>query len=128
MSAWLVSKLHIDYLVTAVIAAELSTDTPDEIGRKLWRECLLSVASRYPDDEDGSRPGPADFQDSDVLTYTWTETPVLSGGALGKTVACYRYQSCEHEGWDNSEACELTAKLYAPVQDDPYPESVPWGW
>lgn len=129
MSAWIVSKKHIDYIVTAIIRAEISTEStesPDELGRMLWGECLASVAYRYPDDKDGERPGPVDFRDSDVNTYVWEETPVLAGGALAKTLGCYRYQSCEHPEWDDSEACRLTAKLYDP--DIEYDDSVPWGW
>jgi hypothetical protein len=128
MSAWIVSKTHIDYIVTAAVHAELITTTPDEAGRMLWRECLRSVASRYPADRDGERPGPADFRDGDVDTYTWQETPVLTGGALAKTLGCYRYQSCEHEGWETSEAARLIEKLYAPVDGQPYDDAVPWGW
>ncbi len=128
MSAWIVSRKHIDYIVTAIIAAELTSKTPDDLGRMLWRECLISVACRYPDDEDGDRPGPADFRDSDVITYTWTETPILAGGALAKTLGCYHYQSCEHPGWENSEANGLVTKLTDSLGDVKYDDSVPWGW
>lgn len=129
MSAWIVSKRHIDYIVTAAIQAELISMSPDETGRMLWRECLASVAYRYPGDTgSGDRPGPVDFRDSDVDTYTWTETPVLTGGALAKTLGCYRYQSCEHPGWEDSEAAALIEKLNAPVDGADYPDSVPWGW
>lgn len=128
MSAWIVGKLHIDYLVTAVIHAELTCMNPDEIGRMLWRENLASVAYRYPGDDDGDRPGPADFGDSDVDTYTWTETPLLEGGALGKTIGCYDYQSCEHPGYEESEAKRVIDQLRKPVDGLPYPGDVPWGW
>lgn len=128
MSAWIVSKSHIDYIVTAVIRAELSTDTPDEIGRVLWRENLASVAYRYPRDGDGERPGPVGFRDADVDTYTYQETPELTPGGLAKTVGCYTYQSCEHPSWEDSEAYALTAKLKAGLGDVAYDDNVPWGW
>lgn len=128
MSAWIVSKRHIDYIVTALIRAELTADTPDETGRMLWRECLASVAYRYPHDKDGERPGPVDFRDSDVDTYTWAETPELSPGGLAKTLGCYSYQSCEHPEWDGSQAQVLTTKLCEALGDVPYDDSVPWGW
>lgn len=128
MSAWIVSKLHIDHLVTALVRAELITETPDKAGRMLWRECLASVAARYPGDTDGHRPGPIDFRDGDVDTYTWTETPELTPGGLSKTIACYRYQSCEHDGWTGSVADQLTAKLMDGLEAVPYDDSVPWGW
>ena len=128
MSAWIVSKRHIDYMVTAVIRAELTAMSPDEIGRMLWRECLASVACRYPNDGDGERPGPMDFRDSDVDTYTWQETPLLTPGGLAKTLGCYSYQSCEHPGWEASEACALVTKIKDSLGDVAYDESVPWGW
>lgn len=127
------SRRHIDYLVTAVIALQdrlapfqFTDKSPDELGRMLWRECLASVAYRYPDDSDGERPGPPGFRDADVGTYTYTPAPVLTDGALAKTLGCYRYQSCEHPGWNDSEAGKLTAALYNP--NIPYDESAPWGW
>lgn len=132
MSAWIVSKTHIDYIVTAVIRAELSGRSPDEIGRMLWRECLASVAYRYPQDGDGERPGPIGFRDADVDAYTWTETPELTPAGLDKTLGCYRYQSCEHPGWEGSEADVITGKLRSALNVDssewPDEDEVPWGW
>ncbi len=128
MSAWIVSKEHIDYIVTALIRAELTSKTPDETGRMLWRECLASVAWRYPADAPGDRPGPVDFRDSDVDTYTWAETPELTPGGLAKTLGCYQYQSCEHPGWEGSEAYAITTKLRDALGDVAYDDSVPWGW
>lgn len=126
MSAWIVSKLHIDYMVTAIIKAELTDKTPDDLGRMLWAENLASVAYRYPGDGDGERPGPMDFKDSDVKTYTWAETPLLTGKALKTTLGCYDYQSCEHNGWPASESCAIVTKLYNSL-DDSGPDA-PWGW
>jgi len=128
MSAWIVSKQHIDMMVTAILARELSSKSPDELGRMLWAECLASVAYRYPHDKDGGRPGPVGFRDSDVTTYTWVPTELLDGGALAKTLGCYSYQSCEHPGWKDSESCQLVTKLKEALGDVPYPDDIPWGW
>jgi len=128
MSAWIVSKRHIDYMVTAIIHAELACESPDELGRMLWGECLASVAWRYPHHGDGERPGPAEFCDGDVAAYIWEETPLLTDGGLAKTLGCYRYQSCEHPGWEGSQACALTGKLIGSLGDVEDDESVPWGW
>jgi hypothetical protein len=59
MSAWVVSRDHLDLLVTAALAWDL-TALPhvDETGRMLWKENLLSGAYRYPANRDGDRPGP----------------------------------------------------------------------
>lgn len=129
MSAWIVSEKHIDYMVTAVIRAELVADNPDEIGRMLWRECLASVAYRYPNDGDGERPGPVDFKDSDVDTYTWTETDELDAPELATTLRCYDYQSCEHPGYKTSEAKAIVDKLLAGMgKVDWEGSTAPWGW
>lgn len=116
------SKTHIDHLVTALIHAELITSTPDETGRMLWRENLTSLAYRYPGDQDGQRPGPAGFRDADVESYTWTETPLLTGAALHGAVLGYVCQSCAHPEWDDSAAGALMDELWAPVRHlDPSP-------
>lgn len=110
MSMFIVSRNHIDHLVTAIGVAELTTMSPDELGRMLWNENLESAKFRYPNDGDGERPGPIDFRDSDVVTYTWTRTPVLTGGILKAALRSYAYQACEHPAWKDSEACRLVEK------------------
>ncbi len=116
MSAYMVSKRHIDYLVTAALAAEFATD-PDETGRMLWRECLNSLKFRYPGDGDGERPGPAEFRDGDVDTYTFRAASAPTPVALHSLIRCYTYQSCEHPGWGDSLACMLTEALDEPMKD-----------
>ena len=54
MSAWIVSKDHIDLLVTAALAWEQAVpEQADHIGQMLWRENLESITYCYPDDPDG---------------------------------------------------------------------------
>ena len=113
MSAWIVSRKHIDVIVRAMKTHHVGTEYTDtELGRLLWRENLLSVAYRYPEDKDGQRPGPNDFRDNDVETYTYTEPhETYSKAAVKKTVDCYEYQSSEHRGWDSSIAHNLCFDL-----------------
>lgn len=125
MSAFMVSRRHIDYLVTAAVARELTTN-PDETGRMLWRECLASLAYRYPDDGDGGRPGPVSFRDGDVETYTWTAATTPTPAALHSLIRCYCYQSCEHPQWEESQACFLMEVLDGPVQHEEI-ETEWWG-
>src|SRR6516162_2833567 len=103
MSAWIVSRQHIDVMVDAAIRNGLiEPSQADEVGRMLWKENLVSVAYRYPRDKGGKRPGPTDFRDADVETYTFTPLPkeivdvwnLNPDAALAKTVGCYEYQSC----------------------------------
>jgi hypothetical protein len=115
MSMFIQGKNHIDHLVTALVQAELITVSPNEAGRMLWRENLNSAKYRYPNDQDGERPGPIDFRDADVETYTWSETPVLTDAALKGAIRGYCYQACEHPEWNDSEAKSLMDKLVSPV-------------
>lgn len=87
MSAWIVSKEHIDLIVSEGIRLEarrvyigedgayeverLTYDNADEVGRVLWSECQRSVAYRYPNDKDGKWPGPTGLTLDEINAYTW---------------------------------------------------------
>jgi len=132
MSAWVVSKTHIDLLITAGLdlpsrncqghklswymgehTGELDHVNADLIGGKLWAENYASVNERYPEAEaEGSLPGPIDFEGSDTLTYTFTRIRgVIDPVVVIKAIKCYRYQSCEHDGWEKSEAKVIVDSL-----------------
>lgn len=111
MSAWIVSKTHIDALVHAGIDAEMiRPEEADEFGRMLWRECLTSVAYRHPNDGDGERPGPIDFRDHMVDDYTFEYldggpgASLKAPGVVHSAAGCYDYQSCEHPQYRGSKA------------------------
>lgn len=94
MSAYLVSKTHIDVLVDAALrvphsgfhealrwqgrlshqdgvfslkAHDLQTAHP--VGRHLWLANLASIQALYPDDAEGSWPGPAGLTSDRVEAY-----------------------------------------------------------
>src|SRR5689334_13409678 len=92
MSAFVVSKEHIDYLVSAAYGSGHDCTSyyqgwpeyraggpqpvllnprsePDAIGRALWQENMLSVKHRYRGSDFGSLPGPCDFDHESLLTY-----------------------------------------------------------
>lgn len=77
----------------------------DAAGCMLWAENLASVAYRYPNDVSGERPGPNGFEDVWTVLYTFNRIP---GNVRALTVlselSSYEYQSCEHPGWESSEA------------------------
>lgn len=113
MSAWIVSKAHIDALVQSMIVERvISPADANDVGRELWRENLRSVAYRYPNDGDGERPGPIDFRDSHVEGYRFAgiEAP-LDELCIWKQTACYDYESCEHPDYLLSEACNHVSRL-----------------
>jgi hypothetical protein len=128
VSAWIVDKVTIDALVTGIVQGEVIAPedygNEDELGRTLWRECLTSVAYRYPNDEDGERPGPIDFRDSDVDEYEF-ERVTVDPVVLLKQVGCYQYQSCEHPGWEASRAFAWTTALYQQLNRAGYSHTSP---
>lgn len=106
MSAWIVSKTHIDLLITAALAWELIVqEGADEAGRMLWSECQKSVAFCYPGDKDGEWPGPLDLTLADIQAYTFEAIE----GRVDPDIVHFAarsldYQSCEHPGWQTSRA------------------------
>jgi hypothetical protein len=101
MSAWVVSKRHIDLLVTAIVRSE-SVDTGglsrDEIGRWLWRENVRSVNYRY-----------SERDRTPAYRYRAYELPHYL--AILKQVECYQYQACERPDWPQSTAYRWTTAL-----------------
>jgi len=127
MSAWIVSKKHIDLLVAAAGSVGMAVDNPHEVGQMLWHENHVSVNYRY-----GER----------TLTppYKFEAEPnkAIDPVVVIKQINCLDYQSCEHEGWRTSAACrfltDLTSKLEAKLglPDDkihalPAYTAAPWG-
>lgn len=136
MSAWIVSKEHIDLIVSEGIRLEarlvsvgddgalevdrLTSLNANTVGRVLWGECQRSVAYRYPRDRDGQWPGPAGLTLAEIEGYTWTPTTLRLGMdretqrlvGLINAIECYEYQSCEHPGWASSEAKRWVESIY----------------
>jgi len=71
----------------------------------LAAECFASVRYRYPA---GPLPGPNAASDGPVVCSDRLSTYArLSPVAVLKACSCYEYQSCEHPGWETSEAKRL---------------------
>lgn len=135
MSAWIVSKTHIDSLVQALIEADLiDPDKATTTGRMLWRENLRSINYRYPDTigaRAGSYPGPLGFGPKAVTDYTYEP---LEGKAfdaphvVNKAAGCYDYQTCEHPGYARSKARLLVLALSgATSHAERFKLDAPWG-
>jgi len=135
MSAWIVSKGHIDVLVTAVKEHGEWSLSNDALGRLLWNENLESLKYRYPNDGDGQRPGPNGFRDNDVNTYKY-RTPsaeLLTPVAQLKLAESYDYQSCEHPQYQDSAARQIVRSLINTLkvgvsEDSEEYEDAPWGF
>lgn len=135
MSAYVVDRQHIMYLVKAAASRQLNhgsdfrwthngkthklsglVDGQEEeirIANILWRENVKSVMYRYPDDTEDSLPGPIGetyWITIDDLNMLWT---VLKPVQVIKSCHCYAYQSCEHEEWETSEAKAFVDRLIA---------------
>jgi hypothetical protein len=144
MSAWIVSKTHIDALVRAGIRAHIIDPTdsmgtdgfgytgkkgPTDWGRLLWLENLRSVQHRYPRENSTELPGPCPTPFPDAYDFAGNyHMPILPAVNVLKAIACYEYQSCEHPGWEDSEAHRFCQALKnAAITWLPGYDSAPWG-
>lgn len=126
MSAFMVSRRHIDALVTlldlhkcsGLHPGQLPQDDPcltlnDLMGRRLIGENRASINARYPDtiDHPDKEPGSGDADPNEYLYKVPFPVPTLVQGL--KLIASYEYQACEHEGWKESWACRSMSHLRA---------------
>lgn len=128
MSAFVVSKEDIDILVTAHLALRglpWSSERADSIGRLLWRENVSSVAYRYDMPE---RHGAEHAEYLEALEAYAYEPLYAKCAAVAKIARCYDYQSCEHPGWEASEAKRLVDELMGVFHETlPGYDAMPWG-
>lgn len=106
MSAWLVSKTHIDALVTYCQEHRLADKTGDQLGLLLWYENRKSLRFRYDD---------ADACWTDLKTlHTYVFEPAyVSYIEIVKAAHCYSYQACEHPTWKRSAAKRVADAIEA---------------
>lgn len=151
MSAYIVSKAHIDAMVSAageVIFQDHASGLTwyhegeryevsygDRImgtlaGQMLWTANLKSINCRYPDtiDMPSNCPGPNDFKGPETIeAYVFKPTPRLSPVAVLKAVDCYVYQSCEDPEFYSSEAYAFCEALrHKMTRQLPGYDDAPW--
>lgn len=129
MSAWLVTKEHIDVIVTAGIVLNLIDESSaTATGDDLWTENAESLRSRYGDAEDfWALPNPGDYQ--------FSPRPTEDLYYVAKELNCYTYQSCEHPGWSATSAhdlCdaiefEIIKQVGTEYRAHPNYQAAPWG-
>ena len=109
MSAYVVDKDLIDKLIAGALRAELFMPMDATAnGQMLWRENVTSVAYRYNlATRDATEL--ADYE-REVEAYTF-EPCEPTHRDIDEGIDCLDYQSCEHDGWEASEACALLQQL-----------------
>ena len=147
MSAYIVDREHIEYLITAAMSNAINgfqsemhwwhngeshslpkrgRDRAQEVGQMLWNENIASVSHRYPRDTVGKWPGPVD----ENYIFEHHEHHYVSINAVDvlKAIRCYTYQSCEHDGWETSEAKAFTDSLTSrAISSLPGYDDAEWG-
>ena len=142
MSAWVVSKAHINAMVDAGLnvhykpmhwypkgkdgSSSLTLETASEVGQMLLDECVKSVSYRYDDSEVTGLPGRSDAAYLIPFEYKRLFDPPTPVEVL-KMIDCYGYQSCEHPEWEDSEAhCFCQALRKQMINKLPGYEEAPW--
>ena len=126
MSAWIVSKHHIDQLVAG--ALRLGVIGPQDatvVGRMLTNANKKSIRARY---------GWYDEEAARVKTYWYTiPRAPISDVSLLKQTRCYDYQTCEFDGYEKSRAHAFVRKVERALAErgvtnksEGY-EAAPWG-
>ena len=108
MSAWICSDKHIsslvDYAYKNGLIPHKTPNVKEATFKILQSENVKSVSFRYPNSTDlpGPIAGPGPyFQGARVLRHS---------EVMGQ-VANLSYQSCEHPGWEGSEAKKICARI-----------------
>lgn len=98
MSAFVVSDNHISVLARYAVKHGLTSLNVDKVGAMLHEENVRSVNHRY----------------SEATQPEFTYNPSVANVTeieLIKLAHCLDYQSCEHDGWTTSGACELLRNI-----------------
>jgi hypothetical protein len=138
MSAWVVSKHHIDLLGSAAIdhgiavrflnvgITEKATEANAQaIGLMLWNENVRSVVYRY------TLSGTQEERDylRDVEAYSFRHYAGIRPSAAAAAASCYEYQSCECDDYRDTPAAFFVGQLSAAVGGKPKDyEAEPWGF
>lgn len=135
MSAYVVDRDHIRYLVSAATQMRRGIDSGElrwrngkgpvrilphgdaeraaDVGQVLWDENVASVEYRYPK-SGGDLPGPV-LPEGHGYVYgphrAWAGD--IEPVQVLKAIHCLEYQSCEHPGWEKSEAHAFLRALEA---------------
>ena len=149
MSAYIVDRHHIVYLVRAALSSKITRDREftwyydgsrctlrkgemedfERVANMLWQENVRSVMHRYPDcyGDPSNLPGPKGegFRITREDNSVWLQFDPIQ---VYKSCDCYKYQSCEHPAWKASEAsCFIEHLRAAAIHSMPAWEEAKWG-
>lgn len=155
MSAWIVSKRHIDYMLTAGLArdvhGQMSWCVPAEAPAEAYQrgspwgpEAIPHYTSirRELNYETAGRVGVMlwaenyksvghryDEGDTETEMYEYTPYPgPIKPVQILKAISCYEYQSCEHPKWEQSEAHKFCESLrHLMISKLPGYDNAKWG-
>lgn len=99
MSAYICEMCHLTAIAQYAVRAGCE-GTVDSLGAMLLQANVDSVNARYREKTEMT------FEACPHAFHTH-----LSVVEIIKALHCYRYQSCEHEGWEGSDAYNLVASL-----------------
>jgi hypothetical protein len=152
MSAFMVSKEHIDAIIAVIAEGPALSETTvqewkssiqyakilptnsenplNDLGSLLVRENLSSIHYRYPDTvrNPENTPGPEErYWEKEYVYQRPARVPnVIEAFKINE---CYEYQACEHPGWKTSEAKKICDKLRAVlILALPGYNAAPWEW
>jgi hypothetical protein len=108
MSAFICNHSHVTAL--AVYAARnrlLGRTDASQVGALLHAENVRSVNYRYGE---ATKPN--------FVICEWAAFHAFPPAQIHWAARCLRYQSCEHPGWEESEACRLVEEIIARTPGD----------
>lgn len=125
MSAWMVTKAHIDAMVQSLLnEGLLDAARPDQdptiIGKLLWEENWKAFNIRYEGRYLDDRP------DIEGYVFEGTDKP-LNPIAINTLIACYHYQCSEYDECDQQPGWQLLAFLQGVLGVSDGLERGPWG-
>lgn len=143
MSAYIVEKATIDAILTFALKGRqkfgtikrINSDhrpgeytvvgdyTPDQIGQALWDENVRSVNARYREQSEFEI-----YKFRAVYKLPGKDGRYLAPIDIIKICQCLEYQSCEHDGWQDSFAKDFLDRVVdACIRALPGYEDAPWG-
>lgn len=138
MSAFMVSRNHIRYMVEAAVSHRLASHDGGSIrwgqwpatttlrvcdyegmaraANILWNQNVASIEARYPDTKGHPENRPGTIADQTLPEFVARDFSrglvEIEPAQVMRACRCYEYQSCEDEEWKTSDAKAFSDALY----------------